>query len=116
MSQENQNIQEEPHKRRVRYKGKYPRNYKEKYKELNPEKYQDTIEKVIRKGSTPAGMHISIMVREIIDFLQIKPGQTGFDATLGYGGHTKAMLECLKGQGHMYATDVDPIESAKTGV
>lgn len=43
MSQENQNIQEEPHKRRVRYKGKYPRNYKEKYKELNPEKYQDTI-------------------------------------------------------------------------
>ena len=114
MSQENQNIQEEPHKRRVRYKGKYPRNYKEKYKELNPEKYQDTIEKVIRKGSTPAGMHISIMVREIIDFLQIKPGQTGFDATLGYGGHTKAMMECLKGQGHMYATDVDPIESAKT--
>ena len=114
MSQENQNIQEEPHKRRVRYKGKYPRNYKEKYKELNPEKYQDTIKKVIRKGSTPAGMHISIMVREIIDFLQIKPGQTGFDATLGYGGHTKAMLECLRGQGHMYATDVDPIESAKT--
>ena len=114
MSQENQNVQEEPHKRRVRYKGKYPRNYKEKYKELNPEKYQDTIEKVIRKGSTPAGMHISIMVKEIIDFLQIKPGQTGFDATLGYGGHTKAMLECLKGQGHMYATDVDPIESAKT--
>lgn len=114
MSQENQNVQEELHKRRVRYKGKYPRNYKEKYKELNPEKYQDTIEKVIRKGSTPAGMHISIMVREIIDFLQIKPGQTGFDATLGYGGHTKAMLECLRGQGHMYATDVDPIESAKT--
>ena len=114
MSQENQNIQEEPHKRRVRYKGKYPRNYKEKYKELNPEKYQDTIEKVIRKGSTPAGMHISIMVKEIIDFLQIKPGQTGFDATLGYGGHTKAMLECLRGQGHMYATDVDSIESAKT--
>lgn len=114
MSQENQNVQEELHKRRVRYKGKYPRNYKEKYKELNPEKYQDTIEKVIRKGSTPAGMHISIMVKEIIDFLQIKPGQTGFDATLGYGGHTKAMLECLKGQGHMYATDVDPIESAKT--
>ena len=114
MSQENQNIQEEPHKRRVRYKGKYPRNYKGKYKELNPEKYQDTIEKVIRKGSTPAGMHISIMVKEIIDFLQIKPGQTGFDATLGYGGHTKAMMECLRGQGHMYATDVDPIESAKT--
>ena len=29
-----------PHKRRVRYKGKYPRKFEEKYKELNPEKYR----------------------------------------------------------------------------
>ena len=60
-----------PHKRRVRYKGKYPRKFEEKYKELNPEKYKDTIEHVISKGNTPAGMHISIMVNEILDFLQI---------------------------------------------
>ncbi len=59
-------------------------------------------------------MHISIMVKEILDFLEIKPGQTGFDATLGYGGHTKAMLECLNGEGHIYATDVDHEEAAKT--
>ena len=103
-----------PHKRRVRYKGKYPKKFEEKYKELQPEKYKDTIEHVIQKGNTPAGMHISIMVNEILDFLDIKPGQTGFDATLGYGGHTKAMLEKLQGQGHVYATDVDPVESAKT--
>ena len=102
------------HKRRVRYKGKYPKIFEEKYKELNPEKYQDTIAHVIQKGNTPAGMHISIMVKEIIDFLNIQPGETGFDATLGYGGHTKAMLQELQGKGHMYATDVDPIESAKT--
>ncbi len=102
------------HKRRVRYKGKYPKKFEEKYKELNPEKYQDTIAHVIQKGNTPAGMHISIMVKEIIDFLNIQPGETGFDATLGYGGHTKAMLQELQGKGHMYATDVDPIESAKT--
>ena len=102
------------HKRRVRYKGKYPRKFEEKYKELNPEKYKDTIEHVISKGNTPAGMHISIMVQEILDFLKIQPGETGFDATLGYGGHTKAMMECLHGEGHMYATDVDPEESAKT--
>ena len=102
------------HKRRVRYKGTHPRNYHEKYKELNPEKYGDTIEKVIQKGSTPAGMHLSIMVQEILDFLQITPGQHGLDATLGYGGHTRAMLECLQGQGHMTALDVDPIEMAKT--
>lgn len=105
---------EKVHKRRVRYKGKYPRKYEEKYKELNPEKYKETIAHVISKGNTPAGMHISIMVKEILDFLQIKPGETGFDATLGYGGHTKAIMECLKGEGHMYATDVDPEESAKT--
>lgn len=105
---------EKVHKRRVRYKGKYPRKYEEKYKELNPEKYKETIAHVISKGNTPAGMHISIMVKEILDFLQIKLGETGFDATLGYGGHTKAMMECLKGEGHMYATDVDPEESAKT--
>lgn len=103
-----------PHKRRVRYKGKYPKKFEEKYKELQPEKYKDTIEHVIQKGNTPAGMHISIMVNEILDFLDIKPGQTGFDATLGYGGHTKAMLEKLQGHGHIYATDVDPVESAKT--
>lgn len=106
--------QEQQHKRRKRYSGTHPRNFKEKYKEHNPEKYADTIEKVIRKGSTPAGMHLSIMVQEILDFLQIQPGQTGLDATLGYGGHTKAMLECLKGEGHIYGLDVDPIESAKT--
>ncbi len=103
-----------PHKRRVRYTGKYPKKFEEKYKELQPEKYQDTIAHVIQKGNTPAGMHISIMVKEILDFLDIRPGQTGFDATLGYGGHTKAMLEKLNGIGHMYATDVDPEESAKT--
>jgi len=103
-----------PHKRRVRYKGKYPKKYEEKYKELQPEKYGDTIAHVISKGNTPAGMHRSIMVQEILDFLKIQPGETGFDATLGYGGHTKAMLEQLQGRGHIYATDVDPEESAKT--
>ena len=113
-NQEKQDNQEKQHKRRVRYSGTHPKTYKEKYKEHQPEKYADTIQKVISKGSTPAGMHISICVKEILDFLQIQPGQTGLDATLGYGGHTKAMLECLKGEGHIYALDVDPIESTKT--
>lgn len=105
---------EQEHKRRVRYKGTHPRNFREKYKELNPEKYQDDVQKIIQSGKTPAGMHISIMVNEILDFLQIQPGQIGLDATLGYGGHTRKMLEQLQGQGHMYATDVDPVESEKT--
>lgn len=106
--------EEQVHKRRVRYKGTHPKNYKDKYKELNPEKYKDDVEKIMKKGKTPAGMHISIMVNEILEVLQIKPGEIGYDATLGYGGHTRKMLEQLKGEGHMFATDVDPIESVKT--
>ena len=87
--------EETTHKRRVRYKGTHPRTFEEKYKEHDPEKYADTVARVIEKGSTPAGMHIPIMVKEILDFLQIRPGQKGLDATLGYGGHTRKMLEKL---------------------
>lgn len=107
-------MEEKIHKRRVHYSGTHPKRFEEKYKEHNHEKYADTIEKVISKGSTPAGMHISICVNEILDFLQIQPGQQGLDATLGYGGHTRRMLEQLHGEGHMYALDVDPIEIVKT--
>lgn len=106
--------QEQAHKRRVRYQGTHPKSFGEKYKELQPEKYADTVAKIIQKGNTPAGMHISICVAEILEFLQIKAGQTGLDATLGYGGHTQEMLKRLEGKGHLYALDVDPIELAKT--
>lgn len=105
---------EQPHKRRVRYKGTHPRNFNEKYKEQQPAKYAETVEKIIQKGKTPAGMHISIMVEEILNFLAIKPGEIGLDATLGYGGHTSAMLKCLENKGHIYALDIDPIEIVKT--
>lgn len=117
----------EEHKRRIHYSGKYPKKFEEKYKEHNPQKYKDTVEHVIQKGSTPAGMHISIMVQEILDILNIKAGEQGLDATLGYGGHTKRMLEDLKksesentantaidSKGFIVGLDVDPIESEKT--
>ncbi|MEG0276359.1 MAG: 16S rRNA (cytosine(1402)-N(4))-methyltransferase RsmH [Coprobacillus sp.] len=105
---------EPTHKRRVRYKGTHPKKYNEKYKELNPDLYPETIERVIQKGSTPVGMHLSIMVDEILEFLNIQEGEIGLDCTLGYGGHTLKMLECLNHTGHMYALDIDPIESVKT--
>jgi 16S rRNA (cytosine1402-N4)-methyltransferase len=101
-------------KRRVRYSGKYPKKFEEKYKEKQPEKYQDIIEHVIQKGNTPAGMHRSIMVDEIMAFLDIKPNQIGLDATLGFGGHSKVMLERLNHTGHLHAIDIDPIELPKT--
>ena len=106
--------QEQKRQRRIRYKGTHPKTYKEKYKELLPDKYADTVARVIQKGSTPAGMHRSICVDEILEFLQITPGQTGLDATLGYGGHTEAMLKCLHSKGHLYAIDVDSIELPRT--
>ena len=115
MNIEQENAQTEtPHKRRKRYSGTHPRKFEEKYKEHNPEKYADTVAKVISKGSTPAGMHISIMVKEVLDALQIQPGEKGLDATLGYGGHSRKMMEQLRGEGHLYALDVDPIEIVKT--
>lgn len=106
--------QEQKHQRRIRYKGTHPKAFNEKYKELQPEKYSDEVAKVMQKGNTPAGMHRSICVKEILEFLQITPGQTGLDATLGYGGHTLEMLKCLNSKGHLYAIDVDPIELPKT--
>jgi 16S rRNA (cytosine1402-N4)-methyltransferase len=103
-----------PHRRRKHYAGKYPRHYAEKYKELHPERYRGEIEHVRAKGNTPAGTHVPILVREILQVLEIRPGEKGFDATLGYGGHTEKMLEALHGEGHLTSGDVDPIESAKT--
>ena len=106
--------QEQKHQRRIRYKGTHPKAFKEKYKELQPEQYADAVAKVIQRGSTPAGMHRSICVKEILEFLQITPGQTGLDATLGYGGHTLEMLKCLNSKGHLYAIDVDSLELPRT--
>ena len=105
---------EQKHQRRIRYKGTHPKTFKEKYKELQPEKYADDVAKIIQKGNTPAGMHRSICVKEILEFLQITPGQTGLDATLGYGGHTLEILKCLNFRGHLYAIDIDPIELPRT--
>ena len=92
---------EQEHKRRVRYRGTHPRTYQEKYKERDPERYPEAIEKILRSGKTPAGMHRPICVAEILDFLAVQPGQVGLDATLGYGGHSRKLLECLQGQGHL---------------
>jgi 16S rRNA (cytosine1402-N4)-methyltransferase len=102
------------HQRRKRYSGTYPKTFETKYKEQQPDKYQETIQKVIDKGNTPVGMHRPICVEEILSILDIKPGMIGLDATLGYGGHSEAILEKLNYQGHLYAIDQDPIELPKT--
>jgi 16S rRNA (cytosine1402-N4)-methyltransferase len=108
------NDEEPKRKRRVRYKGTHPKSFKEKYKELQPDQYSEDVAKVLQQGRTPAGMHRSICVDEILEFLKIQPGQIGLDATLGYGGHSAEMLKCLLPNGKLYAIDVDPIELPRT--
>jgi 16S rRNA (cytosine1402-N4)-methyltransferase len=101
-------------KRRVRYTGKHPKAFQEKYKELAPEQYAADVEKIIQQGKTPAGMHRSICINEILDLLKIQPGDIGLDATLGYGGHSVELIKALLPDGHLFATDVDSIELPKT--
>ena len=96
--------------RRVRYNGTHPKTFKDKYKELNPANYLEDVEKIMQQGKTPAGMHRSICVSEIMEFLKVVPGQIGLDATLGYGGHSLEILKCLSPNGLLYAMDVDPFE------
>lgn len=107
-------MEEEKHVRRERYNGTHPKAFKEKYKEQQPDLYSEDVAKVMEQGRTPAGMHRPICVNEILEILKIVPGETGMDATLGYGGHTLEMLKCLQPGGQLFATDVDPIELPRT--
>jgi len=107
--------QEQPkHIRRKRYNGTHPKSFQEKYKELNPEIYAEDVAKIKDQGRTPAGMHRSICVNEIMEILQVSPGQVGLDATLGYGGHSFEILKKLKPGGLLYAIDVDLFELLRT--
>jgi 16S rRNA (cytosine1402-N4)-methyltransferase len=105
----------EPHKRRVRYKGRNPRRFEDKYKELNPALHADTIAKVRASGKTPAGQHVPIMLGEIMAVLAPQPGERAVDCTLGYGGHATALLKAVQPGGSLLALDQDPIEIEKTG-
>ncbi len=100
--------------RRKRYAGKNPRRFEDKYKEHDPAKYGETIAKVIASGKTPAGSHIPILAEESLTVLQLQPGMTGVDATLGYGGHALQILGKISPGGKLLGLDVDPVELPKT--
>jgi len=103
-----------PHKRRPRYAGKNPKRFSEKYKELNPEKYPETVQKVLASGKTVAGTHRPIMVAEILDALDPKPGETAVDCTLGHGGHAREILSRVTPGGRLIGLDADPLELPRT--
>src|SRR5438876_10470966 len=88
-----------PHHRRRRYRGKHPRRFEEKYKERDPQRYADTVAKVLASGKTPAGTHRPIMVAEILDALAPRPGDVAVDGTLGYGGHAQAITGRIQPRG-----------------
>lgn len=55
--------------------------------------------------------HIPVLLNEVIEYLNIKPGGTYADCTFGGGGHSKAILEKLGAEGRLIAFDQD--EDAK---
>ncbi|MSR65461.1 MAG: 16S rRNA (cytosine(1402)-N(4))-methyltransferase RsmH [Verrucomicrobiae bacterium] len=100
--------------RRPRYRGTHPRRFEEKYKEHHPDKYPETIQKVIESGKTPAGTHRPICVQEIMEILAPKEGEVAVDCTLGYGGHSMRLLPKLMPGGRLIGLDVDPMELPRT--
>lgn len=102
------------HKRRPRYRGTHPRRFEERYKELAAEQYPDIVPHVLAKGRTPAGQHVPIMVREVLEALAPAPGERGVDATLGYGGHAERLLQRIAPDGRLLGLDADPLELPRT--
>lgn len=103
-----------PHRRRPRYAGKYPRRFEEKYKERDPQLYPNAVAKVLASGKTPAGTHRPIMVSEILEVLNPRPGEVALDCTVGYGGHAREIIPRLQPGGRLIGLDCDPIELPKT--
>src|SRR5213075_3584705 len=88
--------------------------FEEKYKEHNPERYAETVTKVLVSGKTAAGTHRPIMVEEILDVLAPQRGEIAVDCTLGYGGHAQEILARIQPGGRLLGIDSDPIELPKT--
>lgn len=51
--------------------------------------------------------HVTVLLHEAVDGLNIKPAGIYVDGTLGGGGHSQAILERLSSEGHLYAFDQD---------
>jgi 16S rRNA (cytosine1402-N4)-methyltransferase len=54
------------------------------------------------------GRHVSVLLEEAIDSLEIKRGGTYIDATVGLGGHSFEIAKRLGAQGHLIGFDKDP--------
>lgn len=52
-------------------------------------------------------MHVPVMVKEVLEILDPKPGGIYVDATVGLGGHAKAIAERIKPDGLLIGIDRD---------
>ena len=59
--------------------------------------------------------HISVMLNESIEAMNINPSGAYIDATFGFGGHSRAILKSLNGNGRLYALDKDSFACFLTG-
>jgi 16S rRNA (cytosine1402-N4)-methyltransferase len=61
-------------------------------------------------------VHIPVLLNEVLEYLDLRPGQNIVDATLGGGGYTRAILEKVGSKGKVLAIDLDAdaIEYFKT--
>lgn len=51
--------------------------------------------------------HIPALLPQSLEALDVHPGGIYVDATLGGGGHSRAIAEALRGKGHLYSLDRD---------
>lgn len=54
-----------------------------------------------------AGLHVPVMLEEVIDYLKLKPGQVIVDATMGNGGHSLEILKRITPGGRLIGLDRD---------
>jgi 16S rRNA (cytosine1402-N4)-methyltransferase len=57
---------------------------------------------------TNAADHIPVLAEEVRHLLAVEPGETVVDATFGAGGHSRLLVEDLRGAGKLVAIDRDP--------
>ena len=98
------------HRRRERYRGTHPRAFGEKYKELALD--PDAMAKAKARGSTPAGAHLPVLLREAVEALEPLAGATALDCTLGWGGHAAELARRVGPDGTVIALDRDAEELA----
>jgi 16S rRNA (cytosine1402-N4)-methyltransferase len=55
-----------------------------------------------------AADHVPVLADEVRELLAVEPGQTVIDATFGAGGHSRLLVEDLRGSGKLVAIDRDP--------